>query len=139
MLTFWTFALGLAILLYVVLDGFDLGVGILFPFAPSETARRHMLRAISPVWEGKETWLIVAGSVVFGIFPLVYQPLLPALSLPLFVILISLMLRGVAFEFRYKATRSRILWDVGFAGGSIVASFIQGVAVGALVEGLSIP
>ena len=138
MLTFWTFALGLAILLYVVLDGFDLGVGILFPFAPSETARRHMLSAISPVWDGNETWLIVAASVLFGIFPLVYSTLLSALYLPLIVMLMALILRGVAFEFRYKATRSRILWDVGFAGGSIVASFIQGVAVGALVEGLPI-
>ena len=86
MIGFWTFALGLSILLYVTLDGFDLGVGMLFPFAPNETARRHMLAAISPVWDGNETWLVVAASILFGIFPLVYATLLSALYLPLTVL-----------------------------------------------------
>ena len=134
MIGFWTFALGLSILLYVTLDGFDLGVGMLFPFAPNETARRHMLAAISPVWDGNETWLVVAASILFGIFPLVYATLLSALYLPLIVMLAALIFRGLAFEFRYKSLRFRWFWDTGFAGGSFVAAFIQGTAVGALVE-----
>jgi cytochrome d ubiquinol oxidase subunit II len=138
MITFWTCALGLALFLYVTLDGFDLGVGILFPFAPDETARRHMLAAISPVWDGNETWLVIAASILFGAFPLVYATLLSAFYLPLIVMLAALILRGVAFEFRYKSGRLRILWDIGFAAGSLVAGFIQGTAVGALVEGLAI-
>ncbi|MDQ0390874.1 cytochrome d ubiquinol oxidase subunit II [Labrys monachus] len=138
MITFWTVVLGLAILLYVILDGFDLGVGMLFAFAPDETARRHMLAAISPVWDGNETWLIFAASILFGAFPLVYATLLSALYLPLMIMLAALIFRGVAFEFRYKSRGLRPLWDVGFAGGSLVAGFIQGCAVGALVEGLAI-
>jgi cytochrome d ubiquinol oxidase subunit II len=138
MITFWTCALGLALFLYVTLDGFDLGVGILFPFAPDETARRHMLAAISPVWDGNETWLVIAASILFGAFPLVYATLLSAFYLPLIVMLAALILRGVAFEFRYKSGRLRVLWDIGFAAGSLVAGFIQGTAVGALVEGLAI-
>src|SRR6202522_1601404 len=138
MISFWTFALGLSILLYVTLDGFDLGVGMLFPFAPSEIARRHMLAAISPVWDGNETWLVIVASILFGIFPLVYSTLLSALYLPLMVMLAALIFRGLAFEFRYKSHRLRRFWDVGFAGGSLLAGFIQGSAVGALVEGLAI-
>jgi cytochrome d ubiquinol oxidase subunit II len=138
MITFWTCALGLTLLLYVTLDGFDLGVGILFPLAPDEGARRHMLAAISPVWDGNETWLVIAASILFGAFPLVYATLLSAFYLPLIVMLAALILRGVAFEFRYKSGRLRILWDIGFAAGSLVAGFVQGTAVGALVAGLAI-
>jgi len=128
MITFWTCALGLTLLLYVTLDGFDLGVGILFPLAPDETARRHMLAAISPVWDGNETWLVIAASILFGAFPLVYATLLSAFYLPLMVMLAALILRGVAFEFRYKSGSLRVLWDIGFAGGSIIAGFVQGTA-----------
>jgi cytochrome bd ubiquinol oxidase subunit II len=138
MTTFWTCALGLTILLYVTLDGFDLGVGMLFPFAPDEAARRHMLAAIAPVWDGNETWLVLTASILFAIFPLVYATLLSAFYLPLIVMLAGLILRGVAFEFRYKSLRLRPLWDVCFVGGSFVASFVQGMAVGALVAGLAI-
>jgi cytochrome d ubiquinol oxidase subunit II len=138
MTTFWTVALGLSILLYVTLDGFDLGVGMLFPFAPGEAARRHMLSAISPVWDGNETWLVIAGTVLFGAFSAVYALLLSALYLPLIVMLAALIFRGVAFEFRYKSVRFRWLWDAGFAGGSLIAGFVQGAAVGALVRGLPI-
>jgi cytochrome bd ubiquinol oxidase subunit II len=138
MITFWTCALGLTLMLYVVLDGFDLGVGMLFPFAPNEAARRHMLAAISPVWDGNETWLVIAASILFGAFPLVYATLLSAFYLPMIVLLAALILRGVAFEYRYKSSSLRLLWDAGFAGASFVASFIQGTAVGALVEGLAI-
>jgi cytochrome d ubiquinol oxidase subunit II len=134
MVEFWTFTLGLSLLLYVLLDGFDLGVGMLFAFAPSETARRHMLGAIAPVWDGNETWLVISATVLFGAFPLVYSVLLSAFYLPLLIMLLALILRGVAFEFRYKAVRMRPVWDAGFIGGSYVASFVQGLTMGALVQ-----
>jgi len=138
MTIYWTCALGLTILLYVTLDGFDLGVGMLFPFAPDEMARRRMLSSVSPVWDGNETWLVLTASILFAIFPLVYATLLSAFYLPLIVMLAGLILRGVAFEFRYKSLCLRPMWDGCFAGGSFVASFAQGMAVGALVEGLDI-
>jgi cytochrome bd ubiquinol oxidase subunit II len=137
MTVFWTCALGLTLMLYVLLDGFDLGVGMLFPFAPNETARRNMLAAISPVWDGNETWLVISASILFGAFPLVYATLLSAFYLPMIVLLAALILRGVAFEYRYKSRDLRLLWDIGFAGGSFVAGLIQGTAVGSLVEGLA--
>ncbi len=135
---FWAAALALSILLYVLLDGFDLGVGMLFPFAPGEGGRRQMLAAISPVWDGNETWLVVAAAILFGAFPMVYALLLSAFYLPLLVMLAGLILRGVAFEFRYKSQRLRLLWDAGFVAGSYAAGFVQGTAVGAIVEGLAI-
>ncbi len=133
---FWAVALAISLLLYVLLDGFDLGIGMLFAVAPNELARRHMMQSISPVWDGNETWLVVAAAVLFGAFPLVYSVLLSAFYLPLLVMLLSLILRGVAFEFRYKSRRLRWLWDIGFSGGSIVAAFMQGATVGALVQEL---
>ena len=134
----WACALSLSLLLYVLLDGFDLGVGLLFAFAPSEASRRRMLGAISPVWDGNETWLVVAGATLFGAFPLVYATLLSALYLPVIAMLAGLILRGVAFEFRYKTVRFRWIWDTGFVLGSFVATLVQGAAVGALVQGLAI-
>ncbi len=136
MAEFWAGALALTLLLYVVLDGFDLGVGMLFGVAPNETARRHMMQSISPVWDGNETWLVLAATILFGAFPMVYALLLSAFYLPLILMLVCLILRGVAFEFRYKAVGFRRVWDAGFAGGSLLASFVQGVTVGALVQGL---
>ncbi|MGO4406212.1 cytochrome d ubiquinol oxidase subunit II [Bosea sp. RAF48] len=138
MVEFWAAALALSILLYVLLDGFDLGVGLLFPFAPDETGRRAMLVAISPVWDGNETWLVISAATLFGAFPMVFSILLPAFYLPMFLMLGGLVLRGVAFEFRYKTQRFRWLWDSGFVAGSYVAAFIQGTAVGAIVLGLPI-
>jgi cytochrome d ubiquinol oxidase subunit II len=138
MITFWIGVLALAILLYVLLDGFDLGVGILFGFARSEDHRRAMMSAVAPVWDGNETWLVVAGVVLWGAFPIVYATLFSAFYLPLLLMLAGLILRGVAFEFRGKALRWRWIWNVAFSGGSLVASFMQGVMVGALVEGLPI-
>ncbi len=138
MIEFWAAALALTLLLYVLLDGFDLGVGILFAAAPDETGRRHMMQSISPVWDGNETWLILAATILFGAFPLAYSLLLSAFYLPLIVMLASLILRGVAFEFRYKSRRFRRVWDAGFAGGSLVATFMQGMTVGALVEELPV-
>jgi cytochrome bd ubiquinol oxidase subunit II len=138
MILFWVFVLAVAMLLYVLLDGFDLGIGILFGLTRAETRRHAMLSAVAPVWDGNETWLIVAGVVLWGAFPIVYATLLSAFYLPLLLMLAGLILRGVAFEFRYKAERMRWVWDAGFAGGSLFAAFVQGMTVGALVEGLPI-
>ena len=136
MIEFWAAALAVSLLLYIVLDGFDLGVGMLFAIAPNELARRHMMQSISPVWDGNETWLVVAAAILFGAFPLVYSVLLSAFYLPLIIMLLALILRGVAFEFRYRAVGLKRVWDIGFSGGSFVATFIQGVTVGALVQEL---
>lgn len=138
MVEFWTFVLGLSVLLYILLDGFDLGVGMLFPFAPGESERRRMLASISPVWDGNETWLVVSAATLFGAFPAVFSIVLSAFYLPLFLMLAGLILRGVAFEFRYKATYSRPIWDAGFVAGSYIAAFVQGAAVGAIVQGLPV-
>jgi len=135
---FWVSVLAISAMLYVVLDGFDLGIGILFGLTRSEQGRRAMLSAVAPIWDGNETWLVVTGVVLWGAFPIVYATLFSAFYLPLLVMLAGLILRGVAFEFRYRAERMRRVWDAGFAGGSLVAAFIQGLTVGALVEGLPI-
>jgi cytochrome d ubiquinol oxidase subunit II len=132
---FWVAILALAILLYVLLDGFDLGVGILFGLTREEGDRRQMLAAISPVWDGNETWLVVAGTVLFGAFPRAYATLMSAFYLPLVLMLGALILRGVAFEFRNKAISSRWLWDTGFSMGSLVVAFVQGMTIGALAQG----
>jgi cytochrome bd ubiquinol oxidase subunit II len=136
MINFWASVLALAILLYVLLDGFDLGVGILYGFAGDDRTRRAMMSAVAPVWDGNETWLVVSGVVLWGAFPIVYATLFSAFYLPLLFMLAGLILRGVAFEFRSKAQRLPGVWDAAFAGGSIVASFMQGTMVGALVQGL---
>jgi cytochrome bd-type quinol oxidase subunit 2 len=138
MVWYWVFVLALSVLLYVLLDGFDLGIGILFGLTRDEAKRRAMMATVAPVWDGNETWLVVAGVVLWGAFPVVYATLFSAFYLALLLMLAGLILRGVAFEFRYKAERMRPVWDLGFAGGSLVAAFIQGMMVGALVEGLPI-
>jgi len=136
MVMFWVALLAISILIYLLLDGFDLGVGMLFGLADGEARREEMLRTIAPVWDGNETWLVVTGVIMWGAFPLVYSMLMPALYIPVVVMLLGLILRGVAFEFRGKASRSRRVWDVSFTMGSLAASFMQGAMVGALVEGL---
>jgi cytochrome bd ubiquinol oxidase subunit II len=136
MVMFWTGILAISILLYVLLDGFDLGIGMLFGLARGEERRHAMLAAVAPIWDGNETWLIVTGVVLWGAFPVVYATLFSAFYLPLLVMLAGLILRGVAFEFRNKTRRARWIWDWSFAGGSCAATFIQGMTVGALVEGL---
>ena len=138
MIMFWVAILAVSILLYVLLDGFDLGIGILFGLAGNEERRRAMMSAVAPVWDGNETWLVVAGVVLWGAFPVVYATLFSAFYLPLLLMLAGLILRGVAFEYRNKTERLRWVWDGGFAGGSLVAAFIQGMTVGALVEELPI-
>jgi cytochrome bd ubiquinol oxidase subunit II len=137
--SFWAGVLALGLALYVILDGFDLGVGILFGFTRNEGVRRRMLSAISPVWDGNETWLVIGGTVLWAAFPSVYALILSAFYLPICLMLAALILRGVAFEFRQKAgERTRLVWDLGFAGGSLIAAFVQGAAVGALVYGLPV-
>jgi cytochrome d ubiquinol oxidase subunit II len=136
MVMFWVALLAISILLYVLLDGVDLGVGLLFGLAKGEARRGAMLSAVAPIWDGNETWLVVTAVILWGAFPVVYATLLSAFYLPLIVMLLGLILRGVAFEFRYKTQRRRWIWDLSFAGGSLIATFIQGMTVGALVEGL---
>ena len=136
MVMFWVALLAVSILLYVLLDGFDLGVGILFGRTGEEARRHAMLSAVAPIWDGNETWLVVAGVILWGAFPVVYATLFSAFYLPLLLMLAGLILRGVAFEYRYKTERMRWLWDACFAGGSLVAAFMQGMTVGALVQGL---
>jgi len=138
MALFWTGVLAISTLLYVLLDGFDLGVGILFGLTRDATRRRGMIGAVAPVWDGNETWLVVTGVVLWGAFPIVYATLLSAFYLPLLLMLAGLILRGVAFEFRNKTERMRWIWDASFAGGSFVATLVQGMTVGALVEGLPV-
>jgi cytochrome d ubiquinol oxidase subunit II len=136
MVTFWVSVLAVSTLFYVLLDGFDLGIGILFGLTRDEARRRAMMGAVAPVWDGNETWLIATGVVLWGAFPIVYATLMSAFYLPLLLMLAGLILRGVAFEFRNKTQRMRWVWDAGFAGGSLVAALMQGATVGALVEGL---
>ena len=138
MAMFWVCILAVSIMFYVLLDGFDLGVGILFGFTRNESRRRAMLAAVAPLWDGNETWLVVAVVVLWGAFPVVYATLFSAFYVPALVMVAGLILRGVAFEFRNKTERMRWIWDLSFAGGSLVAAFIQGLMVGALVEGLPI-
>jgi cytochrome bd ubiquinol oxidase subunit II len=138
MALFWTGILVISTLLYVLLDGFDLGVGILFGLTRDEARRLSMIGAVAPVWDGNETWLIVTAVVLWAGFPIVYATLLSAFYLPLLLMLAGLILRGVAFEFRNKTVRMRWIWDASFAGGSLFAAFVQGMTVGALVEGLPI-
>ena len=139
MILFWAAILAISTLLYVLLDGFDLGVGILSGASGSADRRDAMMSAIAPIWDGNETWLVVTGVVLWGAFPIVYATLLSAFYLPLILMLAGLILRGVAFEFRHRATERWLwLWDASFAGGSLVATFMQGLTVGALVKGLPI-
>jgi cytochrome d ubiquinol oxidase subunit II len=134
----WALVIALAVAMYVVLDGFDLGIGILFPLARTRADRDVMMNSIAPVWDGNETWLVLGGAGLFAAFPVAYSVLLPALYLPIIVMLLSLVLRGAAFEFRFKAERRRMLWDAAFAGGSTVAAFAQGVMLGAFVQGFEL-
>jgi cytochrome bd ubiquinol oxidase subunit II len=138
MVTFWVSLLAISILLYVLLDGFDLGIGILFGLTRDQARRHAMWGAVAPIWDGNETWLVVTAVILWGAFPAVYALLLSAFYLPLVLMLCGLILRGVAFEFRYKAERMRWIWDFSFFAGSLVATFIQGMTVGALVEGLPV-
>jgi cytochrome d ubiquinol oxidase subunit II len=134
----WIVIIAFAVLMYVLMDGFDLGVGILFPFAPTDDCRDAMMNSVAPVWDGNETWLILGGAGLLAAFPLVYAVFLPALYIGVFLLLAGLIFRGVAFEFRFKARRSRYLWDHAFNIGSTVAAFAQGAVVGAYIQGFQV-
>ncbi len=134
----WAGLIAFAVLAYIVLDGFDLGVGILFPWVKGREHRDQMMNSVVPVWDGNETWLVLGGGGLFAVFPLAYSIIMPALYAPFIVMLLALVFRGVAFEFRFKSRNNQWFWDVAFAGGSIVAAFAQGVAMGALVQGISV-
>ncbi len=131
----WAVIIIFGVMMYVVMDGFDLGIGMLFPFVKGEQDRDVMMNTVAPVWDGNETWLILGGAGLFGAFPMAYAVVLEALYLPLILMLMGLIFRGVAFEFRFKATADkRHIWDKAFIGGSLVATFFQGVALGAFLE-----
>lgn len=134
----WSLLLAVAIAMYVVLDGFDLGMGILFPFAASETEKDQMMSSVAPFWDGNETWLILGGGGLLVAFPLAYSIVMPALYLPVIFMLLALVFRGVAFEFRHVADTSRFLWNIAFAGGSTLAAFFQGVLLGGFVQGIKV-
>lgn len=131
----WAGIIGFGLMMYVLMDGFDLGQGILFPFAPNEKARDTMMNSVAPVWDGNETWLVLGGAGLLAAFPLVYSVFLPALYIGVFLLLAGLIFRGVAFEFRFKAKTSKHLWSWSFAIGSTVAAFAQGAVVGAYIQG----
>src|SRR5215207_8798263 len=131
-------AVAFSVVMYVVMDGFDLGVGILFPFAPGATEQGAMINSIAPVWDGNETWLVFGGTLLIAAFPLAYATLLPAFYVPLLAMLFALIFRGIAFEFRFRATRFRRLWDLAFAGGSTLAAFCQGVVLGGFIKGIAV-
>lgn len=133
---FWALAIAVAVMVYVVLDGFDLGVGILFGSTRDAVVRETMVKTIVPFWDGNEVWLVIIGAGLFSAFPQVYAVLMPAFYLPLALMLIGLMFRGVAFEFRHHSIRMRPLWEGGFFIGSLVAAFVQGAAVGRIVQEL---
>src|SRR5690242_7726313 len=135
----WAVLIALAVFIYVVLDGFDLGVGILFPFAKDAKERDQMQAAIAPVWDGNETWLVLGGGGLFAAFPKAYAALMPALYVPIILMLIALIFRGVAFEFRGQGReRGRRFWTAAFAGGSIAAAAAQGFVLGAFVQGVHV-
>ncbi|WP_163557287.1 cytochrome d ubiquinol oxidase subunit II [Halomonas sp. NO4] len=134
----WALIIGFGVIMYVLMDGFDLGLGILYPFAPDEHARDVMMNSVAPVWDGNETWLVLGGAGLLGAFPLVYSVFLPALYIGVFLMLAGLIFRGIAFEFRFKAQRSRRWWNRAFCWGSAVAAFAQGAVVGAYIQGFAV-
>ena len=134
----WAGLIAFAVLAYVILDGFDLGVGILFPLMRTEADKDLAMNTVAPVWDGNETWLVLGGGGLFAVFPLAYAVVMPALYVPIIVMLLALVFRGVAFEFRWRTKRGKFLWDLSFFGGSLVATLAQGVALGALVQGIAV-
>jgi len=136
--TLWAFIIALAVFIYVVMDGFDLGLGILFPLFPAKHDRDVITNTVAPVWDGNETWLVLGGGGLMAAFPLAYAVLLPALYAPMIAMLVGLIFRGVAFEFRWRTRAQRNLWDIAFAGGSWVAALAQGIALGAILQGVHV-
>jgi cytochrome bd ubiquinol oxidase subunit II len=136
--TVWAFIIAFAVFVYVVMDGFDLGLGILFPLFPAKEDRDTITNSVAPVWDGNETWLVLGGGGLMAAFPLAYAVLMPALYTPIIAMLVGLIFRGVAFEFRWRTTAQRNRWDIAFAGGSLLAALSQGVALGAILQGVHV-
>ena len=134
----WAMLIAFAVLAYVVLDGFDLGIGILFPFIEGTRHRDIAMNSVAPVWDGNETWLVLGGGGLFAVFPLAYAVILPAFYAPIVAMLLGLVLRGVAFEFRGKTERAKFVWDWAFSGGSLIAALAQGIMLGALIQGIKV-
>src|SRR5258707_7304198 len=135
----WAVIIGFGLMMYVVMDGFDLGIGIIFPFIHDGRDRDTMVNTVAPVWDGNETWLVLGGAALMAAFPLAYSVLLSALYIPLFFMLAGLIWRGVAFEVRFKADGAHMpLWDQAFAWGSYIATFSQRVALGAFINSVKV-
>jgi len=136
--TIWAFLIAVAVFAYVVLDGFDLGIGIIFPAFAVGKERDSTMNAIAPVWDGNETWLVLGGGGLMAAFPLAFAILMPAFYPLIIAMLLGLVFRGVAFEFRWRDPRHRAFWDFGFTAGSIVAALSQGIILGALLQGVKV-
>lgn len=134
----WTLILGVGVFLYVMLDGFDLGVGILFGFAPDTKSRNLIMNSIAPIWDGNETWLILGGIGLLAAFPLAFAIIIPAVYFPIAIMLLALVFRGVAFEFRYRDAEHKTFWDHAFTYGSGIATFAQGLVLGAFIQGFKV-
>jgi len=134
----WGLLIAFAVLAYVVLDGFDLGIGVLFPWLHKGSERDTAMNSVAPVWDGNETWLVLGGGGLFAVFPLAYAIVMPALYAPIIAMLLGLVFRGVAFEYRWRDAAHQRWWDVSFALGSIIAAFAQGIVLGAFVQGIEV-
>jgi cytochrome bd ubiquinol oxidase subunit II len=134
----WAVVIGFAVAMYVILDGFDLGIGILFPYAKAERERDQMMNSVAPYWDGNETWLVLGGAGMMVAFPHAYATILPALYLPVILMLLALVFRGVAFEFRWLGVASKKHWTFAFAAGSMLAAFCQGLILGGLIQGIKV-
>jgi cytochrome d ubiquinol oxidase subunit II len=136
--TIWALLLAVAVFAYVVMDGFDLGIGLLFPLFKPGPDRDTAMNSVAPVWDGNETWLILGGGGLMAAFPLAYAIIMPAVYAPVIAMLLGLVLRGVAFEFRWRDPAHRRFWDLAFTGGSLVAALSQGIILGALLQGIKV-
>ncbi|MGI6854192.1 cytochrome d ubiquinol oxidase subunit II [Mesorhizobium sp. 1B3] len=136
--TIWAFILAFGVLAYVVLDGFDLGIGILFPFFERGNERDVAMNSVAPVWDGNETWLVLGGGGLLAAFPLAYSVVMPAVYAPIIAMLLALVFRGVAFEFRWRDPGHEKFWDFAFTGGSLVAALAQGITLGAILQGITV-
>ncbi len=134
----WTAILATGVFFYVALDGFDLGVGMLYNFAPDRRARDLLMNSIAPIWDGNETWLVLGSVGLFAAFPVAFAIIIPAVYFPILLMLLALIFRGLAFEFRYRDAEHRTFWDHGFAAGSVLAAFAQGVFLGAFIQGFHV-
>ena len=134
----WTAILAIGVFFYVALDGFDLGVGMLYNFAPDRDARNLIMNSIAPIWDGNETWLILGGVGLLAVFPVAFAIIIPAVYFPILLMLLALIFRGVSFEFRYRDAEHRTFWDHGFAVGSALAAFAQGIILGAFIQGFNV-